>query len=176
MFRYKGQYTSEQAPATISLIIKDSATIKLGSVVKLDGGCANAAAAGNKVLGVVVGITTSKGIDLDSTKDSVGGTWTEGGLGVGQYVAAADNSTVDKVKARIIVDKDATFVNDTVASLAQADMFKFYDLTSATQIGAQAGNVAGQFQLVGLDPDKDADASKGLFKIAESVLDAYTQC
>jgi len=53
---------------------------------------------------------------------------------------------------------------------------QFFDLTDEDTINASsADDNKGQFQLVGLDPDNDGDASKGLFRIAESMLDPYAQ-
>lgn len=177
-FKYKGQLVGEQAPGTLSLIIANSATITVGGAVILTAGYVAPATAGVKVLGICIGITTNKGLPMDnatSGKDYTG-TWTSGGPGVGTFVAASNNATVSKVRAVVIIDTNATFVNVTAATIAVGTLGGFYNLTSATQIAAYAaGEVAGQFQLVGLDPDSDAVAAKGLFKIAESQLDPYMQ-
>jgi hypothetical protein len=70
------------------------------------------------------------------------------------------------------------FFNDADDTLATTNLLQFFDLASAdpnTISVSSASDTAGQFQLVQLDPDGDADASKGLFKIAESQFDAYAQ-
>jgi hypothetical protein len=61
--------------------------------------------------------------------------------------------------------------------LGIADLLGFLDVVAASdQIDESTGlSTDGQFQLVGLDPLGDADASVGLFKIAESQLDPYAQ-
>ena len=84
--------------------------------------------------------------------------------------------TDKEVKALVVVDKNAIWYNDTAGTLAAADIFKFFDLTDQDQVADQDGdNDAGALILIKRDPDGDADASKGLFIIAESHLDPYAQ-
>jgi hypothetical protein len=79
-------------------------------------------------------------------------------------------------KVGIIVSPFALFSNDSSGTLATTNLMQFFDLTDEDTINqGSASDASGQFQLVGLDPDGDADASKGLFRIAESQLDAYAQ-
>lgn len=175
-FEYRGQLNGKENPVTLEIPIANSQTVKVGDAVKLQafasGGGVYRATAGEEVLGVVRGIVDSKGIDLDNSS-LYDGTWTSSSK---SYVAASNNMTVKKVKARVVVDKDALWYNDSAGDLAQADILKFFDLTDQDQIADQNGDDnAGAFILVKLDPDNDGDASKGLFKIAESELDAYAQ-
>jgi len=177
-FQYRGQLTGGDVPAKVTLPILGSQTITVGGAVKITGGYVAAGTAGTKMLGICVGLVDKNGIDLANTKQALDGTYTPGAIGTEAYAAASDNVTDQMIKAVVIIDKDAVFMNDTAdTSIDPANMYGFYNLTSATQLADfTAGQVAGQMQLVGLDPDGDADASKGLFRIAESVLDAYTQC
>jgi MoaA/NifB/PqqE/SkfB family radical SAM enzyme len=56
------------------------------------------------------------------------------------------------------------------------DEYKFFDLTDQDQVADQDGaDNAGALILIKRNPDGDDDASKGLFIIAESELDAYAQ-
>ena len=173
----RGQVIGEQSPGVVSLIIKASETIYVGGAVTMTSGFVAAASTTGKVLGICLGIVTNNGINLDNaTTDDYDGTWTEGGFGTGNYVATSDNQTDKKVRALVCIDKNAMYYNDTASTLTTAHLFGFLNTTSATQLAAfVTGQVAGQFQIVKLDPDGDADASKCIVKLAESQLDPYSQ-
>src|SRR3990167_597592 len=169
-FEYRGQLNGAQNPVTLSTLIGNSQTVKVGDSVNLDtlanGGGVMRADAGDKVLGVIAGITDANGIDLDNTStDNYDGTWTSSSK---TYVATSDNTTDKKVKALVVVDDNALWYNDTAGALVAADEFKYFDLTDQDQMADQDGhNTAGAFVLIKRDPDGDGDASKGIFKIAE---------
>lgn len=178
-FNYRGQLSGgKENPVTLQVGIANSQTVTVGDAVKLQalssGGGILPATAGSKIFGIVVGITDQYGIDLDNTSPSnFDGTWTSG---TKAYAAASNNMTNKLVKAKVIVDENSLWYNDAAGDLVVADEFKYFDITSATQIADQNGNdTAGAFLLVRRDPDGDADASKGLFKIAESYLQPYVQ-
>ena len=178
-FEYRGQLSGgSENPVTLKVKIGTSKTVTVGDALQLDafadgGGCERAAA-GTKVLGICVGIVDANGIDLDnSSADNYDGTWTSSSK---TYAASADNVTDKQVSALVVVDKNALWYNDAAGDLAAADEYKFFDLTDQDQIADQDGHdSAGAFVLVKRDPDGDGDASKGIFKIAESELDAYAQ-
>jgi len=178
-FRYNGQLNGQNTPATLKYIIANSQTVTIGDAINLVGGYATVAGAGAKVMGIVVGIITQKGLGLEIVTPGTDydGTFTAGGAGVGTYVATSDNATDKKVMVEVIVDKDATFVNDADGDLVVADLGVFFDVVAASDQIDQSSKLTtdGQFQLVGFDPLGDADASVGLFKIAESQLDPYAQ-
>jgi hypothetical protein len=118
------------------------------------------------VYGICVGIVTNDGRPLDTVDSSkYDGTWTSSS---GTYVASADNETDKKVCAVVCPDPMALWYNDSNGTLTTAMLKTFFKLTSASQIdqAAQSATV-GQFQLWKLDPDEDADASKGLFKMSQ---------
>lgn len=177
-FEYRGQLSGAQDPVTLPVLIGNSQTIKVGDAVKLvafaSAGGAMRATAGEEVLGICVGIVDRYGIDLDNTSSSnYDGTWTSS---TKTYAASADNMTDKLVKALVVVDTEALWYNDSAGDLAAADEYKFFDLTDQDQIADQNGaDNAGAFILIKRDPDGDGDASKGIFKIAESELDAYAQ-
>ena len=158
------------------MIINNSETITFGDSVQLDGnGHVIVGTAGEEVLGVVIGIIDANGNNITSPAADVDGTVSGTGLTL-TYVSAADNETDKKVRAQVMVDKNAEFYNDSSGTLAQTNLLQFFDLASESQIDASsASDTNGQFQLIEIDPDGDGDASKGLFKIAESQLDPYTQ-
>lgn len=177
-FEYRGQLNGADNPIAIQVPIGTSKTVKVGDAVDLDafadGGGVQRSTAGSEILGICVGIVDKNGIDLDNTStDNYDGTWTSSSK---TYVAANDNMTDKQVKAVVIVDKQALWYNDSGGTLAAADILKFFDLTDQDQIADQNGaDDAGGFILWKRDPDGDADASKGLFIIAESHLDPYAQ-
>lgn len=177
-FEYRGQLSGAQDPVTLTVNIGNSGTVKVGDAVKMDtlsnGGGVTRATAGSKVMGIVVGIVDKYGIDLDNTDpQNYDGTWTSSSK---TYVAASNNTTVKLVKALVVADDQSVWYNDSAGALVAADEFKFFDLTDQDQIADQNGSdSAGAFVLVKRDPDGDADASKGLFVVAESNLHAYAQ-
>ena len=177
-FEYRGQLNGAQNPVTHDIVIANSVTVKVGDVLTMTalssgGGCSRAAA-GSRVLGVCVGIVDKNGIDLDNTStDNYDGTWTSSSK---TYITSSDNKTDKLIAAKVVVDKYAVWYNDSAGSLAAADEFKYFDLTDQDQIANQDGHdTVGAFILIKRDPDGDADASKGLFVITESYLNAYTQ-
>lgn len=173
----RGQVIGEQAPGALALIIANSATIHVGGAVMMSSGFVAAGTAGSKLIGICIGIVNEKGVNLDNAPASTfDGTWTPGNEGAGNYAASADNQTDKKVKALVVIDKNAQYYTDGAGDLTTAHLFGFLNLTSATQLAAMAaGQVAGQFQIVKLDPDGDGDASKCIVKLAESQLDPYSQ-
>lgn len=168
-FKYVGQLNGAENPILRTYLIKNSASVAVGEALTFSSGV-DSAAAGNKVVGVCVGIVDKDGIDLDNTAWTVDGTWVSS---TKTYTAAADNVTVGYVRAQVIADKEALFYNDSDATLTPIMEGQKFNLTSATQIDGDTNvDAAGQFELVKWD---SADASAGTFKICESYSDAYVQ-
>ena len=172
-FEYRGQLNGAENPVVLDVLIGASLTVKVGDAVKVyafssGGGCSRASA-GNLILGIVQGIVNKDGIDLDNADTSTyDGTWTSS---TKTYAAASDNLTDKQIKAKVIVDTNALFYNDTAGSLAAGDEYKHFDLNDQDQIADQDGaDAAGAFILIKRDPDGDGDASKGIFIISESDL------
>ena len=147
-------------------IVANSVELKVGDAVKWDtDGFIALATAGDKVLGIAEGLVTSKGLDVAPDSGTLD-----------TYTMESDNETDKKYRVRVDIAKDSLYENDSSGTLAQTNLGQFFDLTDEDQIDqSSASDTAGQFQLVRLDPDADADVSKGLFKIAESQLDPYVQ-
>ena len=172
-FELRGHLLGSESPVVTEMIIVNSATVVVGDAVNVSAGFVQRATAGSKVLGIAAAIVSEKGIDLDNAPAAdFDGTWTSSSA---TYVAAADNQTDKKVKVKIIADPYALFYNDSAGDLANADEKLFLDLVSATQIADANAGSTGQFQLWKRDPDGDADASKGLWRIAEWQGTPYTQ-
>lgn len=158
-------------------LVKNSATVTIGDAVNLDTGYVEPAALGERILGVVNGLAkqTTGGHYVPLGSDaagSVSGTRSgnAGIYGSETYAAASDNTTVDKVVAQVIVDPDMEYMNDADEDLALGDEGKYYDnLAAGDQIDASSGSAstAAQWILTQRDPKNDADASWGVFRIAE---------
>lgn len=176
-FQYRGQLNGAENPVVLDILVGNSAAIVVGRAVKMDtlsnGGGVIPATAGSQIMGIVIGLTDKYGIDLDNTGETHSGTWA---TSTSTYTAASNNTTVDRVYAKVVVDKNALWYNDSAGSLVAADEYKLFDLASASQVADQNGHdTAGALMLIKRDPDGDSDASKGIFKIVESDLDPYAQ-
>lgn len=176
-FQYRGQLNGAENPVVLDILVGNSDAVVVGRAVKMDtlgnGGGIIAATAGSRIVGILVGLTDKNGIDLDNTTQAHSGTWVPS---TQTFTAAADNMTVDCIRGKVIVDKNSLWYNDTAGDLVVADEYKFFDLGSAAQVADQNGHdSAGAMMLIKRDPDGDGDASKGIFKIAESNLDPYAQ-
>lgn len=172
-FEYRGQLNSSEAPVTLDVAIKNSATVKVGDAVYNDGNGATRATNSTSILGIVAGIVNANGIDLDNAPvDTYDGTWTSS---TQTYVASADNMTDKKVRVKLIVDPMALFYNDADGNFTNpGDQGMFVKCADHDQIDEDTTSATvGQFFIVKLDPDGDADASKCIVKIAWSQLLAF---
>jgi hypothetical protein len=166
-FQFRKTLGGSETPNLFYFIIDNSDTISIGDAVMLNSdGHVVVATSGEEILGIVQAVvshTYHLPIDPDSGY-------------LETYTVDDDNETVDMVEAAVIIDKNALFATDTSGTLATTNLMQFFDLTDEDTINqGSASDTTGQFQLVGLDPDGDGDVSKGLFKIAESMLDPYAQ-
>ena len=164
-FEYRGQINGAQNPILENLIIGNSVTVTVGDAVLLTTGfVALGTSSSVGIYGIVVGLVTDKGIDLNNPHVSFTGTYTDSSA---TYVAASDNQTVDKVRAVICPDPMALWYNDSSGTLTTAMLKQHFKLSDEDQIDQSTNTAAvGQFQLWKLDPDTDADASKGLWRIS----------
>lgn len=149
-------------------IIANSVEVKIGDALKWDtDGFIALATAGDKVLGHVEGVVDQNGISIAPDSGTLD-----------TYTVDSDNETAatKKKRARIDVSKNSLYKNDANGDLSRTMIGQFFDLTDEDQIDqATASDTSGQYQLIRLDPDNEDDASMGLFKIAESQLDAAAQ-
>jgi len=164
-FEYRGQLNGSENPVTMDVVIKNSATVAVGDAVYNDANGITRATSSTEVLGIVVGIVNANGIDLDNAPvDTFDGTWTSS---TQTYVASSDNVTDKKILAKIIVDPNALFYNDANGDFSNYHKGLLVKLTDHDQIAqSTVSATVGQFFIVKLDPDGDADASKCIVKIA----------
>jgi hypothetical protein len=162
-------------------IIANSQTISAGEMVRLSSGFINTNGATNRALGVCIGFVKDLGngqrvpLDQDAA-GSVTGTRSgnAGVIGSDTYAAAADNQTVDKVMARVIVDKEMEYYNDASDTLTTAHLGTYFDINAGSDqvdVATQTGTYSAVVVLTKLDPHFDNDVSKGIFKIVEHQWD-----
>ena len=176
-FRFRKSLSGKDEPAAVNFRVANSSTLKIGDAVRLNtGGFLVRAAAGNPVLGVLVGLyggdSENDGLNLFAFgAPTTGATLTEDD----QAATASDNQTRQTfVSGAVACDPsgDDLWYNDADGDLARTNLLQCFDVVAASgQIdNTSASDSNGQFQLVQLDPDGDGDLSKGLFRIAEGEL------
>jgi hypothetical protein len=150
------------APTLLRQIGKNSVVFTVGDMVRINtSGFVDIVDADEDISGVCVGVvdTTGKAIDSDS------GT-------IFDYTMASDNQTSAKKEVVFIPAlPHYLFYNDSSGTLAQTDVLKCADLADQDQVDQSSlADSQKQVQLVVWDPDGDADASKGLFRVVETHL------
>lgn len=160
---------------TRQILIDDSVTMTLGDAVAINTtGALGVVAVGERVLGVVTGFVDKNGLPLNAqhvTGSDFTQSGTAGRIGSETVVTASDNTTDSQIQAVVIVDPSQEYYNDADEDLDLTDDYQYFDTVSAgDQIDASTVSTTGQFLCVDRDPDNDSDASKGIFRIAESAL------
>lgn len=149
-------------PAELQIIGANSIVFQVGDLIRINtGGFAALATAGDLILGVVTGVVDTNGgrIDPDSA------------LLFDTFTMAADNQTVASKKVRYIPAlADYLFYNDSDDTLSQTKLMQYFPINDENDVDGTTGNdtVLNTVRLIEIDPDGDADASKGLFQIVES--------
>lgn len=158
----------------LEVILAGSATVTIGDLVRVNNaGLLVTAASGEPVAGVLVGVVTKEGTSAFSPRAESTGIAGATITGDDTIATASDNATnaVKNLKGVIIPDVSGQnlFYNDADSTLAQTNLFQFFDVANGDQVTVGSASEAnGQVQLLQLDPDGDADVSKGLFRIAEN--------
>lgn len=166
-----GDSTGEQR----HILIDDSITMTIGDATAINTtGALDLADAGERVLGIVEGFVDQNGLPLVA-QHATGTDYTESGRpgvpGSETVVTASDNTTDSQVQAVVNVDPKQEYYNDADDDLDLTDDYQYFDVVAAAdQIDAGTVGTTGQFICVERDPDSDSDASKGIFRIAESAL------
>lgn len=166
-------------PATLEVILANSAALTIGDAVAWSSGYLGGAAVDTAFLGILVGFVTDKGENIFKTEDSLGGTIS----GDDTYTADSDNTTVDKVRGVVVVDPMALFFGYANGALTAAMVGQWFNgaVTDGTYVdsveyssGQGAWSVGTQqFQLVERVTtlsDGSASTTAGLFRIGRSQL------
>lgn len=162
-------------PAYLPFLLGNSRTYVLGNAVRLDtSGFLKTVIAGEPILGILVGLIDRFGQNVfvpGRANGTDGSTLTPDDT----IVTSSTNSTdgTRMLKGQIIAERgNHLFYNDANGDFAQTNVGQFFDTTATgDQIDqATASDTSGQFQLLVIDPDGDADLSKGLFRVVESQM------
>ena len=174
-FKYAGNI-KDQETAREDVIIANSETITIGDVIVVSGGYATEGGAATLIFGVAEGFVDTKGIDLANAPTSnYDGTYTDGGVGVGTYVATSDNQTDKKVAVRVNVDPYALWKNTADEAIAITDQYQHFKCVAAgDQIDGNTNSATiGSMQLWKFQPDIGDATTDGLFRISGSQLYTY---
>ena len=157
-FNYRKSLSgAAQVPAELQIIGGNSVVFQKGDLIRIDqDGFAGLVTAGDLVLGVVTGVVTNKGVPLDPDSGTLD-TWTMG--------SANESTAAQKYKVQYIPAlQDYLFYNDSDDTLAQANLMQFFAVNDENDVDGTTGSdtVLNTVRLVEIDPDNDADASKGL--------------
>lgn len=172
-FSFRRCFIGQEHPGIFYYRVANSSTIKIGDAVRLNtNGFLVRAGAGNPVLGIVESLYNDQKLNVFSLGAGTAGASLSPD---DQVVTASDNQTrADYVQAGVYMDPSGSllFYNDANGDLATTNLLQSFDVVAGSgQIDqATASDTNGQFQLIMLDPDGDADASKGLFRVAEGEL------
>ena len=176
-FTYRRHLKPGQKPATLEVILANSAKVAIGESVKWSSGYLAACGADAAQLGVLVGIVTEKGENVFKTKEAHGGTIS----GDDTFTAGSANVTTQKVKGVVITDPDALFQATNADSLSQAEVGLWFvgvantntgmDGTTGTGASWSVGTQDWQLvELVTTEQDGSAVTDQGLFRIGRSQL------
>lgn len=160
------------------LLLAGSATVKIGDLVRVNtAGLLVRCAAGESPCGVLTGIVDNAGINVFSGRvqstSVAGATLTPDD----QIATASDNATnlAKNLKGQVALDVSGQILwyNDSDSTLAQTNLLQFFDAANGNQVTVStASDANGQVQLLQIDPDGDADVSKGLFRLNETQFNA----
>lgn len=171
-FRFRGCLDGTEHPAVQRYLLAGSATVKIGDLCRVNNaGLLVRAATTEPVAGVIVGLVDQNGINVFSPRAQ--GT-TGATLTYDDQIATSSSNATDatrNLKADVIIDVtgNCLWYNDSDGTLAQTNLYQMFDVANGNQVtqsGASDSN--GQVQLMKIDPDEDADVSKGLFRIHEN--------
>jgi len=136
---------------TVTFVMGDLVTVDSDGLLQL------ITSSDEKVCGVVKGFVAKNGesVSFLSGYDD-------------RVTTASDNSTVAMNKAIVDVGREIWFQMDADASLAQTNLFQYFDMNNSYQVDvADASDSNGAVQLIKLDPEGVSDASMGLYRIAD---------
>jgi hypothetical protein len=150
---------SAYAPINMRFVGKDSIAFQVGDLVRINTSTViDVVDATEAIAGVCVGVEDKNGLPV-ATDSGTTDTWT----------MASDNTTVNLYKVIFIPAlPNYLFYADGDASNSSGDEFAFTDVTDHNSPANSYGDATAQLRLIERDPDHDADASKGLYQVAES--------
>lgn len=163
-FRYRKNIDgSKNSPTLLNAIGKNSIAFQVGDLIRINtSGFADVVDTGECIGGVVVTVVDKNGIAVDPDSGTTD-TWT---MNSANQTSTSYQYQVSYVPAL----PHYLFYNDADDSLTRANELQFFDTNDENDVdvGSATDTWSAQVQLVSRDPDGDADASKGLFRIVET--------
>lgn len=175
-FYYYGSISGmTTTPVPMLIRMGNSETIRIGDLVRINtSGLAVACASGAVVGGVCTSLTDENGVNIlgQGITNDTGATL----AGDDTVTSSATNSTrANYIQVEVIIDVvgDILWFNDADATVAQTNLFQFFDVASGRQVTVgSASDANGQVQLIRLDPEASggatADVSRALYRINEN--------
>ena len=161
--------SSSQVPALLYGIGKSSVIFTVGDAVRFNtSGFIDLSEATEQIVGIVAAVVDKNGIPVAYDSGSVN-TWTMGG-----------SNQTDPMNQVSFIPAFATyaFSADSDTTIEQSSLGKYFGINTTSDgiITSGESDTIGTlaFQLIGLDPDNDADVSKGLYRIVGSQMGATT--
>lgn len=168
----KSLYGVDQ-PAAQTYIIDNSATVKIGDLVRINtSGYLVRCATGGIPAGVLVGIVDQNGTGVFSPRATgvAGATLTPD-----DTCATSATNTTDltrQISGQVLIDpaSNLLFYNVADGALTQTMLFQTFDVANGNQVTSGGGSdtTSKEVMLMSLDPDGDGDTTKGLFRIANN--------
>lgn len=160
-----GTLTPHGAPVNLHRILTNSIAFTIGDSVQLTSGFVAAGTAGSLVFGHVTGVVTNQGMPMNTT----GVAGSQIGSYVGTFTAAADNQTVDFVKAICDVSKHTLYsasFETAIGTTTGSDLPGYFcDLDSATDLDeSDTATTTEQYALHGVDPNNSAKAIANIYE------------
>ena len=155
---------SSQSPTLMYVIGKSSVTFSIGDLVRVNAaGFCDVADAAEYVVGVVAQVVTRKGLKKDP----------DSATALNDYTMTSDNQTVAKDMIGFIPAlPNYLFYNDADEAIGEENIGMYFDAITHTQIDGDSHHdtTTATFRLWEVDPDHDADLSKGLYNVCESQI------
>ena len=160
-FKFRKSLQGAGEAAELKIVAANSIVVQIGDVIRVNNaGFGALFTAGDLVLGVVTGVSNVNGMPIDpdsGTNDT--------------YTMASDNQTVAQKKIHYVPAlQDYLFYNDSDDTLARTNLFQYFPLNDENDVNGSSSSdtTLDTVRLIEIDPDGDADASKGLFQFVES--------
>lgn len=150
-------------PINMAILGKNSVTFSVGDLIRVNtSGIVDLSDSTEEVAGVVVTVQDKNGLPVAADSGTTE-TWT--------LNSANQTDTDYQYKVAFIPAlHNYLFYNDSDGTLAQTNLFQYADVANSNQVttGGLTDTATKQVRLIEINPDHDADDSKGLFQIVES--------
>lgn len=169
-FTFRRSLYGVEHPAPMRFRLANSATVKIGDLVRVNNaGFLVRCATGEVPGGVLVGIVNHDSINPFSLgADAAGATLTPD-----DQVATKSSNQTDAtyLQGEVILDPAGVCLWENTAdgTIATTNLFQMFDVANGNQVtSGSASDANGQVQLIAIDPDGTGSTTKGLFRINES--------